>query len=492
MPDKVRVRLAPSPTGNLHMGSARTALFNWLFAKHSRGKFVLRIEDTDRARSADIYEKAIINDLHWLELDWDEGPDIGGQFGPYYQSQRQDVYREVAQRLLAEGKAYYCYCSPDELEQSRKHALAGGRMVKYDGRCLSISSVEEKHFKSEGRKPVVRFKVPNKRIDINDLINGRVEFDSDVIGDFILLRSDGTANFNFAVVVDDALMGITHVIRGNDHLSNTPRHVLLFEALGYQLPYFAHHSLLLGTDRTKMSKRHGATAVFQYREMGYLPSALINYLALLSWSPGGDREIFKPEELIREFSLEGISKSPAIFDIDKLDWLNKQHILRTEPETLAKYSLPFLVKEEIYPEGLLQDPEDYDFANLAEKIRVVRGNLTTLADASRELKMLFLDTIELTDEIRALLNEPESKLVLESLAKSLDVVERLDAGNSKQILKTLAEEFKGQNIKGKALYMPVRLALTGKTSGPDLYYLLASLGKEKSLKRLKSAIEACC
>ncbi len=491
MHNKVRVRFAPSPTGNLHMGSARTALFNWLFARCNKGTFVLRIEDTDRTRSADKYEKAILGDLRWLGLDWDEGPEVGGAAGPYYQNQKQDIYREVAQRLLDQGKAYYCYCSAQELGESRKQALAESRMLKYDGRCFKLTRDEEKRFKREGRRPVVRFKVPSQKIVINDLISGRVEFDSSVIGDFVLLRSDKTANFNFANVVDDVLMEITHVIRGNDHLSNTPRHILLFEALGGKLPQFAHHSLLLGTDHAKMSKRHGATAVFQYREMGYLPNALTNYLALLSWAPDDDREIFAPEELIKEFSIEGISKSPAIFDIDKLRWFNKQHILRTDPEMLTRLTIPFLVEKGIYSKEALKRPESLDFSNLTEKIKVVQGYLTTLLDTPQQFEMLFSDSIRHTEEGKAFLSEPSSKLVLNRLIEILDGIEGLNADKSREILKTLAQELKEQKIRGKALYMPVRLALTGKTSGPELFNLLASLGKEKSVERLESAVKDC-
>jgi nondiscriminating glutamyl-tRNA synthetase len=469
------------------MGSVRTALFNWLFARSNKGTFILRIEDTDRARSADIYEKSILNDLRWLGLDWDEGPEVGGSFGPYYQSKRQDIYRKVAQKLLDEGKAYYCYCNPQELEESRKRALAEGRMVKYEGRCRELTKNQEEIFKREGRKPVIRFKVPRKKIVINDLISGQVEFDSSVIGDFILLRSDMTASFNFAVVVDDILMEITYVIRGNDHLSNTPRHILLFDALGHKLPQFAHHSLLLGTDHTKMSKRHGATAVFQYREMGYLPSALTNYLALLSWSPGDNREIFTPEELIKEFSIEGISKSPAIFDIDKLNWLNKQHILRTDPEVLARFAVPFLIEEAMYP----KESNISDFSMLVEKIKVVQGNLSKLSEVASELEVLLSDSIEISDEAKMFLSGPSSKLVFESLVEILDGVDSLDENKSREILKALADKFKEQNIKGKNLYLPIRLALTGKASGPDLFYILNSLGKEKSLKRIEFALEKC-
>lgn len=487
----VRVRFAPSPTGNLHLGSARTVLFNWLFAQAQGGSFIVRIEDTDRARSADEYEKAILNDLQWLGLDWNEGPGTSGEFGPYYQSKRQDIYRKVAQKLLDERKAYYCYCSMQELEEERKAALAEGQTPVYGGRCVRLTGDEKKRLEQAGRKPVVRFKVPAQKIVINDLINGHVEFNSDVIGDFILLRSDGTASFNFANVVDDARMGITHVIRGNDHLSNTPRHILLFEALGEKPPYFAHHSLLLGTDHTKMSKRHGATAVFEYREQGYLPNALMNYLALLSWSPGDDREIFTPEQLMGEFSLDRISKSPAIFDIDKLRWINKQHILGTELKTLTSLALPFLREKGMNDQELLKKSDDPGFIDLTNKVKMVQDRLTILSDLPGQLKVLFLDSIEFTDEARRVLMESDSRLVLESLAAILEVVNDLDEDRGREALKELAQAMKIHNIKGKSLYLPVRLALTGEASGPHLYSLLAGLGKEKSLARIESALEKC-
>jgi glutamyl-tRNA synthetase len=306
--EKVRVRFAPSPTGHLHIGSARTALFNYLFARHAKGSFILRIEDTDRERSADMFEKSILDDLSWLGLDWDEGPQADGEYGPYYQSQRQTVYQEAAKRLLSEGKAYYCYCSPEALEEQRRRASAAGKMPKYEGTCFGLAAQDQERLRAEGKKPTVRFHVPPGTIELNDLLHGRVSFASDVIGDFIILRSDGTASFNFAVVVDDALMKITHVIRGEDHLPNTPRHVLLCQALGYSLPVYVHHPLVMGKDGGKLSKRHGATSISEYRKTGYLPEAIANYLALLGWSSESEREIFELEELVGEFKLERLSK----------------------------------------------------------------------------------------------------------------------------------------------------------------------------------------
>ncbi len=489
MSDKARVRFAPSPTGNLHLGSARTALFNWLFAKSQSGQFILRIEDTDRARSASEFERSILGDLQWLGLNWDEGPGIGGPFAPYHQSKRQEIYRKIAEELLEKGRAYHCYCSSEELEASRQKARAEGKTPPvYRGRCLRISKEQKARFEREGRKPVLRFRVPEAEIIINDLINGQVQFDSSVIGDFILLRSDGSASFNFANVVDDALMEITHVIRGNDHLSNTPRHIMLFEALGRKPPQFAHHSLLLGTDRTKMSKRHGATAVFEYRERGYLPNAMVNYLVLLSWSPGDDREIFDLDDLAREFSIKGISKSPAVFDIDKLNWINRQHILRTKLETLTDLTIGLLDSADVHSQGITRALEPEEFADLSNKIDLIRERATTLLDIPKELSVLVLDSIELTDEAKEMLARSESHLVLQSLAAILDGCHDLEKEISREILGKLTQEMGIQGIKGKAVFMPVRLALTGETSGPDLSDLLSGLGREKSLERIRSAL----
>jgi len=321
-----RVRFAPSPTGQLHLGSARTALLNWLFCRSAGGQLVLRIEDTDPVRSKVEFEESILADLHWLGLAWDEGPDIGGPHGPYRQSARGDIYREHADRLLSEGKAYPCYCTAEELEEKKRRALEESRPPLYDRTCLKLNDEERARLEAAGRRPVLRFRVPSEDVEFTDVIRGRVQFTSQVLGDFIILRSDGSAGFNFSVVVDDATMGITHVIRGEDHLTNTARHIMLFRALGYPLPVFAHHSLLFGPDGTKLSKRHGATTVRQYREAGFLPEAIVNYLALLSWAPPEGQEVMRPEELAAAFNLEGLSGSPPIFDRPKLEWLNGRHM----------------------------------------------------------------------------------------------------------------------------------------------------------------------
>ena len=314
--DGPRVRFAPSPTGKLHLGSARTALFNWLFARGSGGVMVLRLEDTDRERSSEEFERDIIDSLHWMGLDWDEGPDVCGHHGPYRQSERIGIYRDYADRLLEAGMAYRCFCTPEELEVRKKEAIEKGLPWRYDRRCLTLSEQEREQLDQEGTPYATRFLVPEGKVVVNDLLRGEVTVDASEIDDFVILRSDSTAGFHLAVVVDDMTMDITHVIRGDDHLTNAVRHVLLFEAFGVDPPQFLHHSLLMGPDGAKLSKRHGATAVSDYREQGYLHQALVNYLALLSWSPGDDREIFSLSELVGEFNLRGVSASKAIFDFE--------------------------------------------------------------------------------------------------------------------------------------------------------------------------------
>ncbi|MBC7188878.1 glutamate--tRNA ligase, partial [Candidatus Aerophobetes bacterium] len=340
---QIRVRFAPSPTGELHIGGVRTALFNWLFARHHGGRFILRIENTDIARSQEDFTKSIIENLKWLGLNWDEGPEVGGEYGPYFQLERLPIYREMAEKLLKEKRAYLCFCTPEELEAKKKKMREAGIAPVYDGRCRNLSPQEKRKFEEEGRKPAIRFRVEKKgQVEVKDLLRGNVRFDCRILGDFIILKSDGTPTFNFANVVDDALMRITHVIRGDDHLSNTPRQLLLYEALGFKPPVYAHLPMILGKDGSKLSKRHGATSITYYREKGYLPWALINYLALLGWSTVDSQQFFTKEELIEKFSLERVNRSPAIFDPQKLEWMNAEYIRKLSTEELARLLIPYL------------------------------------------------------------------------------------------------------------------------------------------------------
>lgn len=367
MLNSVRVRFAPSPTGHLHVGGARTALFNWLFARHNKGTFIIRIEDTDRTRSTDEYIDSILEGMKWLALDWDEGP--------YRQTERFDVYRLYCEKLLKEGNAYHCYCTPEELEQRRQDALAQGQSPKYDGRCRHLQEPVP------GRTPAVRFRMPQEgETVVEDMIKGTAVFENTHLDDLIIMRSDGTPTYNFTVVVDDVDMKITHVIRGDDHLNNTPKQIHIYRALGYGIPSFAHLPMILGSDKARLSKRHGATSVIAYRDSGYLPDALVNYLVRLGWSYG-DQEVFSREELISHFSFENVGKSSAVFNPEKLLWLNSQYIMNSSPEKLSTLVAPFLIREHIIEEG--QDMDTQWLSRAVNTLRERAKTLTELADSLR-------------------------------------------------------------------------------------------------------------
>jgi nondiscriminating glutamyl-tRNA synthetase len=479
-----RVRFAPSPTGRLHLGSARTALFNWLFCRGSGGAMVLRLEDTDRERSSVEYERDIIDSLHWMGLDWDEGPDVGGGHGPYRQSERMDIYREYAGRLLESGKAYRCYCTPAELEQRKKAAIEKGLPWRYDRRCLALSEGEREKFEREGRPFATRFLVPEGQVVVNDLLRGEVTVDASEIDDFVILRSDGTAGFHLAVVVDDATMDITHVIRGDDHLTNAVRHVLLFEAFGLEQPRFLHHSLLMGPDGAKLSKRHGATAVSDYRERGYLPEALVNYLALLSWSPGDDREIFSLPELVDEFSVKGVSASKAIFDFEKLSWLNRQHLKMRSDAELTDLVIPFL---EAAGRGAVLDlPRD----KLEVAVASVRNGMETLADAVEPMDLFVRPAGDISGEALEELRGTQD--VREALGVCLEVLgtnRSADLETAESMVKLLRGEAKSRGWGAKKVLWPLRLAVTGLTVGPDLVYLIMFWGPDGCAERIRAAEE---
>lgn len=482
--NEIRVRFAPSPTGPLHIGGARSALFNFLLAKKLGGKLILRIEDTDLERSSRESEENIFASLKWLGITWDEGPDIGGDYGPYRQMERLDIYRGYTEKLLAEGLAYYCYCSEEELEQERQEALARGDNPKYSGKCCALSPEERQKYEAEGRKPVVRFHVPaGKEIVINDLVRGRVVFKSEEIGDFVIVKSDGIPTYNYAVVIDDTLMKINHVIRAEEHLSNTPRQILLYEALGFAVPQFAHISLILGKDHSKMSKRHGATSVVQYREDGYLPEAVVNFLALLGWSPEGEEEIFSLEQLIQEFSLERVAKNPAVFDMEKLHWINGMYIRETPIEKLVELSLPYLIKVGYITEN--PAPEEKRWAELV--LTALQERLTTLKDIAEQVKILVGEEVSLeSEEAVAPLKEESFPLVLKTFKEKLCSLEEVTPETIKAMLKAIAKELK---LGGKYVYMPIRVALTGQMHGPDLFLIIAILGKELAFRRIDSILK---
>lgn len=435
---------------------------------------ILRVEDTDPERSRPEYEKAILEDLRWLGLDWDEGPDVGGPRSPYRQSERGEIYRDHARRLQDEGKVYPCYCSREELEEKGRRAVEEGRTPVYDGTCRDLSEAERRQREREGRKPALRFRVQEEEIVFRDLLHGWVRFPAGVIGDFIICRSDGRAGFNFSVVVDDAVMGITHVIRGEDHLTNTARHLLLFRALGYQPPVFAHHSLLLGPDGAKMSKRHGAVSVREYRAMGYLPEALVNYLALLSWSPPEGKEVLTPRELVKLFDLESLSTSPAVFDSDRLKWLNGRHIRSLNPGELARRARDYA-------------PRWRDHPHFSLMVESVTDNLSTLGELPDYLSVY--DRLEEPgDREEAWLKGETSRKVLEKAREILAAVREGDLEDARERMGRLKHGFLEKGLKAREILMPIRVALTGRDKGPALPYLVAVLGGKECSSRLDRAL----
>ena len=464
----VRVRFAPSPTGHLHIGGARTALFNWLFARHNNGVFILRIEDTDTTRSTDEYIEAIIEGMKWLNLDRDEGP--------YRQTARFDIYRSYVDRLLKEGNAYYCYCTPEELEQRRQEALARGRTPKYDGRCRNL--VEP----IPGRAAAVRFKMPQEgTIVLNDLIKGVIEFDNSVLEDMVILRSDGSPTYNFAVVVDDIDMKITHVIRGDDHVNNTPKQIHIYKAFGWQVPAFAHLPMILGSDKTRLSKRHGATSVMAYRDMGYLPEALVNYLVRLGWSYG-DQEVFTREELIRRFSLESVGKSAAIFNPEKLLWLNSQYINKAGPEALSEMVIPFLVKE-----GIISGGRHLDMQWLSKAVLSLKERSRTLVELAQSLRYYLLDYVDIDPRAQEKFLKPENIKLLSELNEMLAGLAGFKAPEIEKIFIALAEKY---SLKLGAIAQPARVAITGTTASPGIFEVMEIAGKDRVLKRLSRVIES--
>jgi len=462
----VRVRFAPSPTGYLHIGGVRTALFNWLFARHHGGVFILRIEDTDKSRSTEESIKAIIDGLLWLGLNWDEGP--------YRQTDRLHIYREHVDRLLKEGKAYYCYCTPEELEERRKKALAEKRIPKYDGRCRNLTEPVP------GRKPAVRFKAPQEgETVVNDLVKGRVVYENAQLDDLIIMRSDGWPTYNLCVVVDDAAMGITHVIRGDDHLNNTPRQIQLYKAFGYKIPEFAHLPMILGPDRTRLSKRHGATSVTAYKDMGYLPEALVNYLARLGWSYG-DQEIFTREELIEKFSLDHVGKSAAIFNPDKLLWLNSYYIAHMDTDELIERLKPFLVKE-----GLIEEDTPLDREWMGKVIASLRERCRTLVEMASAASYFFKEEIEMDPQAEKKYITPETRGILQEIADRLEALSDFTIENIEGVFQDIV---KTKGLKLGQVAMPARVALTGRTVSPGIYEVIDILGKDRTLRRLKQAI----
>ncbi|MFH1386785.1 MAG: glutamate--tRNA ligase [bacterium] len=474
----VRVRFAPSPTGALHIGGARTALFNWLFARHHKGKFILRIEDTDRERSTLEANKAIFEGLEWLGLDWDEGPKVNGSHGPYFQTERLDIHKKYADQLVDEGKAYCCFCSAAELAERRKAAEARKEAPRYDNTCRKLTKEEVNKKLAAGEPYVIRFRLPSAgETVVDDLIRGRVTFKNEVLDDFVIMKSDGFPTYNFACVVDDHLMEITHVIRGDDHLSNTPRQILMYQAFGWQLPKFAHIPMILGKDKARLSKRHGATSVIDYSAIGYLPEAMINYIARLGWGHGDD-EVISRQELIEKFSLGGVSKNPAIFDMDKLNWLNGQYIRKILPERLVDLCEPLLI--EAYGK--------HGFPYISKVVLAFHDRLVLIPDIIKLSTYFFKDDFEYDQKaVEKHFKTETAKPVLEALKTRLAAVEPFTKENIEPVFKSLATEM---NVKLGVVIHPCRLALSGRSETPPMYDVVEILGKEKVVERLDRALKA--
>src|SRR5574344_1699823 len=488
MSEELRVRIAPSPSGNLHVGTARTALFNYLYAKKNKGKFILRIEDTDAERTSQEYIDNIFDSLKALGLNWDEGPDVGGEYGPYTQSERFDLYPKYAQILVEKGFAYECFCTSEELQAEKEEASKNKIPYVYTKKCENLTQEQKEQLRKEGRKPAIRFSVSkaqkafhsSSNLIFNDLVKGELHQNMDLIGDFVIMKSNGTPTYNFAVVVDDMLMKISDIIRGEDHISNTFKQILIYEALGAEVPKFGHLGMILAPDRSKLSKRHGATAVSEFVEKGYLTDALINFVALLGWAPSDGVEIKTVDEIAQDFRIGEISSSNSIFEYDKLNWMNGQYIKKMPISELTDKVLPFLNK---YDLTLISRK------NLEKIVEVTREPLTVLSEITEAVEYFFGDDVNFEGDVKeTILGNDNSKKVMK---KIIDDVEGWDFENEEKLHETLAELrafFKEQGIKPKETMWALRVAVTGRTYGADMCAILQILGKEKSIKRIKKSV----
>jgi len=469
---KVRVRFAPSPTGYLHLGSVRTALYNWLFARHNQGKFILRIEDTDEARSTKEAIEVIIEGLKWLGLDWDEGQ--------YYQMQRLEIYKKYAQQLLTEDKAYYCYCLPEELEEIRQSALAEKKPPKYDGRCRYLTAEEKREYETQGRKPVIRFKTARKgETKFVDIIHGEVKFENILLDDFVLLKANGVPTYNFAVVVDDHLMQITDVLRGDDHISNTPRQILLYQAFNWTPPEFAHFPMILGIDHARLSKRHGAVSVLEYRNSGYLPEALINYLALLGWGTTESQDVFTRDELIKKFSLEHCNKAAAVFDPHKLLWLNGHYIRQIPIDKLSEYAFKELRKVGLITNEIDENRQEY----IKKALALEQEKIKLLSDIPHLIEFFLKEDITYQEEaVNKVLKVVGVEKILTDLEELLAKETDFHADNLENKVRQYCQE---KNLSTKVVFHPLRVAVSGRREGPCLFQMLELLGKECVLKRIE-------
>ncbi len=491
MSERVRVRYAPSPTGLPHLGNMRTALFNWLFARHYGGTFIVRVEDTDLARTVEGADQMILEGLQWLGLDWDEGPGKVGEFGPYYQSQRTSLYQTYARQLIQEGQAYRCYCSPERLETMRQEQQRQGKPPGYDRRCRELSDADARRYETQGMEPVTRFKVPLEgRTSFHDLLRGEITFANGSLDDFVLLKSDGYPTYHLANVVDDHLMEVTDVLRADEWIPSTPRHILIYQALGWRPPRYIHLPLILEKSGGKMSKRFGDISLASYRQKGYLPEAIVNYLALLGWSPGDTQEIFTVEELVEAFSWQRISVSPAIFDLERLDWFNKWYMRNFSSGRIARAVAPYLrgaYGQDERSQGTAYSPQAWREL-LVEHVREEANSLNQIP---AHVGFVFLDEIGYTADAKDVLRTPVAKKVLEAFLEELNSLPSLDLAEASSLLQELRLRFKEQeSLEAREVMFPIRASLTGALEGPSLGAVIALLGKERCIQRVRSSLDS--
>ncbi|MFD1738260.1 glutamate--tRNA ligase [Bacillus salitolerans] len=485
MLNEVRVRYAPSPTGHLHIGNARTALFNYLFARNQNGKFIIRIEDTDKKRNIEGGEESQLEYLKWLGVDWDEAPDVGGEYGPYRQSERNEIYKKFYNELLEKGLAYKCYCTEEELEQEREEQIARNEMPMYSGKHRNLTEEERAAFEAEGRLPSIRFRVPEgKSYRFHDMVKGDISFESEGMGDFVIVKKDGTPTYNFAVAVDDHLMKITHVLRGEDHISNTPKQMMIYEAFNWDIPTFGHMTLIVNEQRKKLSKRDESIIQFieQYEELGYLPEALFNFIGLLGWSPVGEEEIFNKAQFIEIFDPARLSKSPAVFDTHKLTWMNNQYLKKLDMNTLVELCMPHLIKAG----RVKSNPSEQESEWVNQLVALYQEKMSFGAEIVELSELFFKDDIEYEEEAKEVLAEEQVPEVMKAF---LDQLNRLESFSSDDVQGAIKATQKATGQKGKKLFMPIRVATTGQTHGPDLPQAISLLGKEKIVARVKKLID---
>lgn len=486
---KIRVRFAPSPTGFLHVGGARTALYNWLFARHHGGTFVLRIEDTDLARSTDESVQGILDGMRFLGLDWDEGPHVGGDFGPYFQTERLGLYQKYTDQLIEAGRAYECFCTPEELAEQREAQREQKLDMHYDGRCLKLTEEQKEAYRAEGRTPVIRFLSEKEgATEFDDLIRGKVRFPNTQVDDFVIVKSDGVPTYNFAVVIDDALMEISHVIRGDDHISNTPKQIQLYKALGFPVPDFAHIPMILGSDKTRLSKRHGATSVTQFDEEGYLADAMVNYLALLGWGYDDSQTLFTRDDLIQKFSLDRVSKNPAVFDFQKLQWMNGVYIRELTLEQFYEKALPHLQRAGLVSAELSSEEE----TNVKQVLKELQSRVKLVSEVVEMARYFFTDDFAYDEKVATkFLLRPEvrdeASSILEYLRTGFAETEVFGEAELEAVFKSAMEKFE---LKLGKVIQPLRVALTGTNVSPGIYEVLEILGKDTALARIDRALAA--